>query len=98
MAPAGAIWSASLTNGLDFSLTPGADNAATGETGAVTGVANPNATYTMYIKPLKPFEGTPRFSEFYITVNGKEIQIVPGLIATGTASGPGQRAVFKQVE
>lgn len=98
MAPAGAIWSASLTNGLDFSLTPGADNAATGETGAVTGVANPNATYTMYIKPLKPFEGTPRFSEFYITVNGKEIQIVPGLIATGTASGPGQRVVFKQVE
>lgn len=98
MAPVGAIWSASLTNGLDFSLTPAPDNAAAGETGAVTGVADPNATYTMYVKPLKTFEGTPHLTEFYITVNGKEIQIVPGLIASGTPSGPGQRTVFKQVE
>lgn len=96
-APKGAVWRASITNGLDFSLTP-APNPGVGEVAAVTGITNPDVAYTMYITPLKPYQGTPRFTEFYITVNGEEIQLIPSLVADGTPSGPGKRAVFKQVE
>lgn len=88
--PKGAIWRATLTNGLDFSLTPDPDS----PNGAVYGIADPNTEYSMLITPLKPFEGTPRVTEFYITVNGEEI---PFVSSTGEI-GPGKRAVFKQVE
>ncbi|MBR8784296.1 hypothetical protein IX308_000465 [Porphyromonas levii] len=87
--PKGAIWRATLTNGLDFSLK--ADGTSSG---GVSGIADPNTEYTMVITPLKPFEGTPRVTEFYITVNGKEVP----LVTDSEEIGPGKRYVFKQVE
>lgn len=86
--PKGAIWRATLTNGLDFSLK------ADGTNGGVSGIADPNTEYTMVITPLKPFEGTPRVTEFYITVNGTEVP----LVTDSEEIGPGKRYVFKQVE
>lgn len=87
--PKGAIWRATLTNGLDFSLQ--ADGTSSG---GVTGIADPDTEYVMVITPLKPFEGTPRVTEFYITVNGAEVPLVTG----SEEIGPGKRYVFKQVE
>ena len=95
-SPAGALWRATLTNGLDFSLTPAPST--NGETGATVGITDPNALYTFYITPLKPYQGTPRFTELYMLVNGQEIQIVPQYMDDDTPSGPGKRFVFKQVE
>lgn len=86
--PKGAIWRATLTNGLDFSLK------ADGTNGGVSGIADPNTEYTMVVTPLKPFEGTPRLTEFYITVNGTEVP----LVTDSEEIGPGKRYVFKQVE
>lgn len=86
--PKGAIWRATLTNGLDFSLK------ADGTNGGVSGIADPNTEYTMVVTPLKPFEGTPRLTEFFITVNGTEVP----LVTDSEEIGPGKRYVFKQVE
>ncbi|MDD7438085.1 MAG: hypothetical protein PUK66_04500 [Bacteroidales bacterium] len=88
--PKGAIWRATLTNGLDFSLQP--DPAS--PNGGVSGVADPNTEYSMVITPLKPYDGTPRLTEFYITVNGEEVSLIAGQEEVG----PGKRPVFKQVE
>lgn len=97
MAPAGAIWSASITNGLDFEVYPALD--APGEKGAVMGITDPDVFYTMYVRPLKPYDGTPRFTEFYFLVNGQEIQTLPVYIEGGNAEvGPGKRGIIKQVE
>lgn len=62
-APLGALWTASITNGLEFDLT-GTDH------GIVDGT---NTTYTMTITPRKPFDKEPRYTQFFISVDGKEI-------------------------
>lgn len=88
-SPRGALWKATITNGADFKLSP-AEEAS----GAVGGIADNQKTYKFYIHPNKDYAGTNRYTEFYITVNGEEIQ----LIGSTEEPGPGKRYVFKQVE
>ncbi|WP_329904194.1 hypothetical protein [Porphyromonas pogonae] len=100
-APKGGIWQASLTNGLDFVLQPLPDSdldVAANEKPGVRGIADDQTVYCFYVVPLRPFDGTPKLTELYITINGKEIQLSSKLAADGIESGPTRRLVFKQVE
>ncbi|MBR8729991.1 hypothetical protein IX332_001320 [Porphyromonas levii] len=69
-APKGAIWTATITNGRDFIL----DGEVKGliNEGIVTGVEE---WHTMTLTPRYPFEKEPRYTQFYITVEGKEIYL-----------------------
>lgn len=60
--PVGAHWIASLSNGLDFALD---------HTFAFDGSSG--LTYTVGIKALKPAGKTDRTTEFFLTVDGKEM-------------------------
>lgn len=88
--PTGALWKATITNGLAFKLTP-----IEGDLGAVGGIADDQKTWEFYIQPTGPYEGTNRFTELYITVDEKEVQLIEG---SSEKPEPGKRYVFKQVE
>lgn len=72
-APAGAVWTATLTNGLDFSF---GTNGSTGGTAVSKGIAGSEA-YEIKIGATKPWNGTPRHTYFYITVDGVKLKINP---------------------
>lgn len=90
-APLGALWTASITNGLEFDLSGT-------EHGIVDGT---NTTYTMTITPRKPFDKEPRYTQFFISVDGKELFL--GYKADGTldnryiGEGTPYRWKFKQI-
>lgn len=70
--PRGAIWVASITNGLYFKLE--------GEGGGVVEGSDivgsySNKVYTMRIKPLEKFDKEPRYTQFFIVVDGKELDL-----------------------
>lgn len=92
--PKGALWRVSVTNGLDFEITPVQVGLEYGETGGTEGIADENIFYVFDVRPLKQYEGSNRYTELYITVNNDEIQLIPGV----NDSGPGNRYIFKQVE
>ena len=60
--PVGAVWKATLSNGLDFALDD--HFALTGSSGM---------SYQVGIKALKPAGSTNRTTEFYLTIDGKEV-------------------------
>lgn len=60
--PVGRIWKATLSNGLDFALDQ--NYALTGSSGM---------PYQVGIKALKPAGSTDRTTEFYLTIDGKEV-------------------------
>ncbi|WP_212124536.1 fimbrial protein [Bacteroides pyogenes] len=68
-APRGAIWTATITNGRDFELT--GDVSGTID-GIVTGG---DVWHRMILKPRIPFETEPRYTQFFITVENKEIYL-----------------------
>lgn len=70
-APKGALWIATITNGRDFILE-GDVVGMINEGGIVTGTSQ---EYRMTIKPRAPFDKQPRYTEFYIMVEGKEIYL-----------------------
>ncbi len=97
--PKGAVWRATVTNGLDFGVT--LDKNATKETLSAIGrnadaygIASPNEC-EIYVLPLKAHMGTHRETEFYITVDGDEILLIPDQ-PSGTDPGPGKRYVIRQ--
>ena len=92
--PRSALWVASITNGLDFEITPVQGGLGYKEVTATEGIADENTVYVFEVKPLKPYEGSSRYTELYITINNNEIQLIPN----GDDPGPGRRYVFKQVE
>ncbi|MBR8704109.1 hypothetical protein [Porphyromonas levii] len=69
-APKGAIWTATITNGADFELMGDATGIV--EEGIVSG---DGTWHTFTIKPRRPFEDSPRFTQFYITVENKELYL-----------------------
>lgn len=94
--PKGAVWVASLTNALHYDLT-----------GTRSGIVDKiSQTYTMTIKPKGRFDNTPRYTQFFITVNGQEIFLGDlNTVADADSKGrfinevPGaKRWQFKQVE
>jgi len=60
--PVGRVWKATITNGLDFALD---------ETFAVSGSSGGNPQ--VGVKALKPVTTVDRTTEFYLTVDGKEV-------------------------
>lgn len=86
-APAGAHYRFSLTNGLDFKF---ADEAQT------HGIAS-NNEITLTIIAAKPWGGNVRSTELYLTVNGKEVQIVKHLRDRNAHDvGPTKRFLIRQ--
>ena len=93
--PVGAIWSASITNGLNFLFT-GDETYDQVEPDIVGQV--PPQTYTFQIKPRQEFTTEPYYTQFYITVDGKELDLNPKRVRDSYMDGGGsQRWRIKQV-
>ncbi|MGI6519865.1 MAG: fimbrial protein [Fermentimonas sp.] len=94
-APVGTLWTASISNGLEFKMT------GTTTSGIVDGTGT---EYTFTITPREPFDKTPRYTVFYIVVDGKELFLGFKDNGTGTlipdcryvGDGPAARWKFKQ--
>lgn len=69
-APAGALWTATLTNGLDFTFDTNGVQAVS------QGIAR-NEAYTIKIGATKRWTGTPKSTYFYITVGSVKLKINP---------------------
>lgn len=92
--PVGAIWSASITNGLNYLFTGTTYDQV--EPDIVGGV--PPQTYTFQIKPRQEFTSEPYYTQFYITVDGKELNLDPHRAKNSYMAGGGsQRWRIKQV-
>lgn len=78
--PSGAIWKVSLTNGRFFEFLD-----------STTGLAG--TEYSFRIKASQNWSGSFNHTEFYISVNGEELEL-----RKGEGTGIGKRYVFKQVE
>lgn len=78
-APLGAVWTATLTNGLDFSFNSTGTTA--GKTAVSTGIARTDE-YEIKVGALKSWGGTNRTTFMYITIDGIKLKINP--IVTGT--------------
>lgn len=79
--PKGALWTASLTNALHYDLT--------GQKSGIVERTNSPRTYTMYIEPKAQFDNTPRYTQFFITINGEEIYL-GDLTSVSDADGKGR--------
>lgn len=83
-APAGAVWTATLTNGLDFTF--GTAGSVAGTPAVSKGIAR-DAAYEIKIGAAKPWNGTAKRTLFYITVDGVKLKINP--LQNGTRPFPG---------
>lgn len=94
--PEGAIWKASLSNGLDFKFTPTPqEELKKGQIGASMGVGHQETIHSFRIEPKKAFDGNPKYTELYIVVVGNEIQLLEN---KDLKPAPGHRILIKQVE
>lgn len=84
-APVGAVWIATLTNGLNFTF--GTEGSATGTTAVSKGIARPEE-YEIRVKATKPWNGSVQSTYLYITVNGEKLKINP-LQSDGARQFPG---------
>lgn len=92
--PVGAIWSASITNGLNYLFTGKTYDRVEPD---IIG-ANPSKTYTFQIKPRQEFTTEPYYTQFYIVVDGKELDLNPKRRRDSYMDGGGsQRWRIKQV-
>ena len=93
--PVGAIWSASITNGLNYLFT-GKTYDQVVEPDIIGQV--PPQTYTFQIKPRQEFTSEPYYTQFYITVDSKELDLNPQRTRDSYMDGGGsQRWRIKQV-
>ena len=74
-APFGAAWCATLTNGLDFTFT--STTAGLSTQAVSSGFTNPGSPAVIAVRATKKWTGDARDTDFYITVEGKEIPINP---------------------
>ena len=81
-SPTGALWKATLTNGLHFRFTPAS---------VTEGIAG--TEYRFYVEPTSAWTGTVNSTEIYISVEGEEAE----LIGAGY-HGPSQRYNIRQIE
>lgn len=94
-APFGAAWTATLTNGLDFtftSSTAGTSTAAVSK--GFTNVGNPSL---IAVRAIRRWTGDAHDTEFYITVEGKEVPINPVVGTQRLYEGTDTRIKIKQV-
>lgn len=73
-APAGAVWTATLTNGLEFAF--GTDATEDGQRAASKGIAGDHF-YEIQVGATNPWDGADRFAHLYITVDGQKLKINP---------------------
>lgn len=73
-APDGAVWAASLSNGLDFRFD--SKGSIPGKNAVSKGIAR-NGAYEIKVAPSKVWDGNQRETELYITVEGTELVINP---------------------
>lgn len=85
--PDGAVWRFNLTNHLDFRFTKLEDS---------YGIASDDEIQ-LTIETTKPWAGYVRTTELYLTIDGKEVQIVKDLVDKGeTRTGPTFRYLIRQ--
>lgn len=84
-APKGAVWTATLTNGLDFTFNTIGTTA--GKVAVSTGIARTDA-YEIKVGATKSWGGTTRSTYMYITVDGIKLKINPVISGT-TRKFPG---------
>lgn len=84
-APAGAVWTATLTNGLDFFFSK--EGVVGNQIAVSQGVARENE-YIIRVGATRSWSGVPKNTYMYITVNGKKLKINP-LQNGGTRKFPG---------
>lgn len=94
-APVGAAWTATLTNGLDFTFT-------SSTTGTITptvssGFTNVGLPALIAVRAAKRWTGSSRDTEFYITVEGNEIPINPVIGTQRRYAGTDTRIKISQV-
>lgn len=94
-APQGAAWVATLTNGLDFTFA--SSTAGTSTTTVSGGFAAPGSPYLIAVRATKKWTGEVRDTEFYITVEGKEIVINPVIGTARRYLGTDTRIKIMQV-
>lgn len=73
-APQGAVWTATLTNGLEFTF--GTDASENGQRAVSKGIAG-NHTNEIKVGATKPWDGAERVTHLYITVDGQKLSINP---------------------
>lgn len=73
-APEGAVWTATLTNGLEFVF--GTDASADGQRAVSKGIAGKH-TNEIKVGATKPWDGAERVTHLYITVDGQKLNINP---------------------
>lgn len=101
-APAGAQWTATLTNGLDFSFVPSAlsvllNGAISPNTGVSKGTTRSGIPYLIAVRALKPWVGNILSTQLYITVEGQEIPINPVVGSGFKYPGTATRITIMQV-
>lgn len=84
-APKGAIWTATLTNGLDFQF--GTEGSSSDHLAVSKGIARDNA-YEIRVGATKPWDGFAKTTYMYITVDGVKLKINP-LQGNNTRRFPG---------
>ncbi|MGI6074696.1 MAG: hypothetical protein ACOYEA_08675 [Fermentimonas sp.] len=93
--PVGALWVASITNGLDFELTGNFRDVVN-----KTDIVEPTAKeYKMKIKPRAPFYREAKYTQFYIVAEGRELDLGIKADEDGKYMGEGgtRRWSIKQV-
>lgn len=84
-APPGALWTATLTNGLDFTFGKG--GTTPGKNAVSQGITR-NEPYEIKVGATKPWGGEVRSTYMYITVNGEKLKINP-VLGDGKRKFPG---------
>lgn len=84
-APVGAVWTATLTNGLDFTF--GTNGSVNGSQAVSKGISR-SEPYEIKIGAGKPWNGTSKSTYFYITVEGVKLKINP-IQSSGNRTFPG---------
>lgn len=85
-APAGAVWVATLTNGLNFAFAT--EGSVEGTTAVSKGIARADE-YEIRVKATRPWNGNRQSTRLYITVNGEKLNLNP-LQSDGTRRFPGE--------
>lgn len=96
-APVGAVWTATLTNGLEFAFST--DASEEGKPAVSKGIAG-NHTNEIKVKATKAWDGTERTTHLYITVDGQKLKINP-VKSNGQRTFPGDNdtdILIKQTE
>ncbi len=73
-APAGAVWTATLTNGLEFTF--GTEGSTNGKLAISKGIAGDN-TYEIKVGASRPWNSQERKVYLYITAEGQKLKINP---------------------